>query len=198
MLKQMKLLVSCSMNTAQNKIRFSLFAGVPTPAICLVDSHHVRVFIVKGEQFVIPMPFQIEKVWNTKFGILIEKSFESIYRKIIIKPFLQCIFIIDQNEEKYDQNDSGTLFSLTYPLDDICPVAVSHNSTITRLSGSKYRVVYTNDNPSICMVFDTHTKEHSVYKIRKVRCDEKDYGETHSGCHSIAYNSHKVVNNNEI
>lgn len=42
------------------------------------------------------------------------------------------------------------------------------------------------------MVFDTQTKEHSVYKIRKVRPDEKDYGEAQSGCHSATHNSQRV------
>ncbi|CAG9772745.1 unnamed protein product [Ceutorhynchus assimilis] len=150
-------------------------SGTPTSAICLIDSHNIRVFINKGENFVISIPFQIEKVWNTKFGILIEKSVEGLI------------------QEKYSE-EGGTLFSLNYPLDDICPVAISHNSTITRLSRTNYKVLYTNNNPSICMVFDTLTKEHSVYKIRKVRCDEKDYGDDNHGSHSAAFNSNKLKN----
>lgn len=59
------------------KINKFVFLGVPKPAICIIDSHHVRVFIVKGEHFVIPMPFPIEKVWSSKFGILIEKGHDS-------------------------------------------------------------------------------------------------------------------------
>ncbi|KAL1501054.1 hypothetical protein ABEB36_006453 [Hypothenemus hampei] len=147
-------------------------SGVPTFSICLVDSHHLRVFFLKGEQFVIPMPFYIEKVWNTKFGILIERCTESI------------------KNEKYSHESPGSLFSLTYPLDDICPVAVSRNSIITKLSATNYKLVFTNQNPSICMLFDTQTKEHSVYKIRKVHNDEKDYGENHHNIsHSAAYNN---------
>ncbi|XP_050315622.1 anaphase-promoting complex subunit 1 [Anthonomus grandis grandis] len=147
--------------------------GVPTPAICLVDSHNIRVFIIKGEQYVIPVHFQIRKVWNTKFGILIEKSGETQLDKL--------------TEEK-----SGTLFSLSYPLDDICPVAVSHNSTFTRLCSTNNVVVFTSNSPSLCMVFNTNTKEHSVYIIRKVRCDEKDYGESSFEGNSIAHSSSKL------
>ncbi|KAF7270472.1 hypothetical protein GWI33_016577 [Rhynchophorus ferrugineus] len=150
--------------------------GIQTPAICLVDKSNIRVFIIKGEQFVLPMPFKIEKVWNTKYGIIIEKSSDA------------------QNEEKFCQNYSGTLFSLAYPLDDVCPIALSHNGAITRMGSSHYKIVYTSNNPSICMVFDSITKEHSVYKIRRVRPDEKDYGENASICHSATNSSQKLKN----
>ncbi|XP_019754293.2 anaphase-promoting complex subunit 1 [Dendroctonus ponderosae] len=149
--------------------------GVPNPAVCIIDSHHVRVFIVKGEHFVIPMPFPIEKVWSSKFGILIEKGLDNA----------------NYNENSSADN-SGTLFSLAYPLDDVCPVAVSRNSAITKLTSTNYKVVYTSENPSICLIFDKQTKEHSVYKIRKVKCDERDYGDNQSGCHSVAFNSNRL------
>ncbi|XP_030754835.1 anaphase-promoting complex subunit 1 [Sitophilus oryzae] len=150
------------------------YAGTPTPAICLVDKNNIRVFVVKGEQFVIPMPFRIEKIWNTKYGIIIEKSLDG------------------QNEEKYGQDYTAPIFSLAYPLDDVCQVVTNRNNTITRFMNSNCKIVFTSNNPSICMIFDTVTKEHVVYKIRKVRQDEKDYGENVTGSHSAVYNSQKL------
>ncbi|XP_066251923.1 anaphase-promoting complex subunit 1 [Euwallacea similis] len=151
-------------------------SGSPSSAICLVDSHHVRIFVVKGEQYVIPMPFPIEKIWNTRFGIFVEKTLE----------------VLPINNNKFLEDNPGTIFSLTHPLDDVCPVAISRNLSITRLMVNNYKLVYTSENPSICMVYDVNTKEHSVYKIRKVRPEEKDYGDVRSGFHSATQNSQKL------
>lgn len=169
-------------------------AGMPVPAICLVDSHHVRVFVIKGEQFVIPMPFHIDKVWNTKFGILIERltNGNQCFRFVELLTELCSFAGSSFSKEKQLLDNSCSIFSLSYPLDDICPVALSRNLSITKLMSDNLKLVYTSENPSICMVFDTQTKEHSVYKIRKVRPDEKDYGEAQSGCHSATYNSQRV------
>lgn len=53
--------------------------GTPVPALCIVDAHNIRVFTEKGEDFVSALPFQIEKMWSCKYGILLEKKIESKY-----------------------------------------------------------------------------------------------------------------------
>lgn len=108
--------------------------------------------------------------------------------------FYRLNFADVNDDESCTSDNAGTLFSLAYPLDDVCPVAVSRNSAITKLTSPHYKVVYTSENPSICLIFDKQTKEHSVYKIRKVKCDERDYGDNQSGCHSVAFNSNRVRN----
>ncbi|XP_060532637.1 anaphase-promoting complex subunit 1 isoform X2 [Cylas formicarius] len=147
-------------------------SGNPVPAICIVDSHNVRVFMVKGEQYVIPVPFKIEKVWNTKFGLFIEKSSDTHF------------------EENYHIQSPATLYSQAYPLDDVCPVIIRQNLTSKPFNNPYLRVVYTHENPSICIMFDANTKEHSVYRIRKVKADERECGENTS--HSVAFNTHKL------
>lgn len=54
--------------------------GTPVPALCIVDTHNIRVFTEKGEDFVSALPFQIEKMWSCKYGILLEKKVESKYK----------------------------------------------------------------------------------------------------------------------
>lgn len=53
--------------------------GTPMESICVSSSHVVKVFTVKGEDFTISIPFVIGKLWNTKYGIFIEKQNESEY-----------------------------------------------------------------------------------------------------------------------
>lgn len=57
--------------------------GIPMDSICVSDSHTIRVFTVKGEDFTISIPFVIGKIWNTKYGIFIEKQNESEFFQII-------------------------------------------------------------------------------------------------------------------
>ena len=59
-------------------------SGVPVPSVCIVDAHNIQVFTQKGEDFVTALPFQIEKIWNIKYGIFLEKEMdgESVKKKI--------------------------------------------------------------------------------------------------------------------
>lgn len=95
------------------------------------------------------------------------------------------IFLVGfAKESSYET--SATLFSLSHPLDDICPVAV-HQAGITNIFNSNhYKIVFTSDQPSICMIYDFTTKQHSVFRIRKTRPNEGDFGEKLlSGIYSI-------------
>lgn len=46
-------------------------------SICIADLHTIKVFTVKGEDFTNSVPFVIGKLWNTSYGLLIEKQNES-------------------------------------------------------------------------------------------------------------------------
>lgn len=48
----------------------------PLPAVCIVDSQNIKVFTADNEDFISSVPFKIGKVWNTRFGILLEKENE--------------------------------------------------------------------------------------------------------------------------
>ncbi|KAJ8947313.1 hypothetical protein NQ318_004565, partial [Aromia moschata] len=148
--------------------------GKPMEAICISDSHNIRVFTPKGEDYAIAVPFSISKLWNTKYGIFIEKEGEGLLRdKLVETP--------------------ATLFSLAFPLDDLCPVALCQLNNINILNNSNFKVIFTNNDPSLCMVYDMSTKQHSVFRIRKLKPDEKDFGDkVHSACYSTASISNKL------
>lgn len=124
-------------------------------AICVIDTHHVRVFMSNGEDFVIPTPFEIKRAWNTAYGILIERDVDSLSKDLFCE-------------------HPSTLYTLAYPLDDICPVAINQSSSgIQLLNNNNVSLVFISEKPSICMLFDRQTKQHSVYFIRTVKTNEK-------------------------
>lgn len=51
--------------------------GTPMESICVANSHTVKVFTTKGEDFTISIPFVVGKLWNTRYGIFIEKENQS-------------------------------------------------------------------------------------------------------------------------
>ncbi|XP_074033388.1 anaphase promoting complex subunit 1 isoform X2 [Leptinotarsa decemlineata] len=132
--------------------------GIPVEAVCVADSYGIRVYTPKGENYSVAVPFGISKLWNIKFGMLIEKENGGFPK-----------------ESLYETR--GTLFSLSYPLDDVCPVVINQSGSLTIVNNTNLKVVFTNENPSICMIYDTNSKQHSVYRIRKVKPDEKDCGD---------------------
>ncbi|XP_056632382.1 anaphase-promoting complex subunit 1 isoform X1 [Diorhabda sublineata] len=132
--------------------------GNPVEAVCITDLHNIKVFTPKGEDYTVPVPFVIDKIWSTKYGILISKENQSFPKDNIYE-------------------NRATLFSLAYPLDDICPVVMNQSSNLNIINNNNMTVIYTNDDPSICMIYDSITKQHSVYRIRKVRPDEREFGD---------------------
>lgn len=94
----------------------------------------------------------MQRLWPTKFGILLEKE--------------------RHKEDKSEIDEiSPTIFSLTHPLDEVCPVAISQGS-VHLLDDAALTIVFTSEDPSICMVYNSHTSHHSVYRIRRVRTEE--------------------------
>ncbi|XP_044258257.1 anaphase-promoting complex subunit 1 [Tribolium madens] len=127
--------------------------GEPVPALCIINSHNIHVFTQKGEDFVTAIPFQISKMWNMKYGILLDRENEG-------------------HNLTFFEN-KATLYSLAFPFDEVCPVAINVGTYIQVLNNNNFQLVYTNENPSICMIYDTQTRQHSVYVVRKVTRNEK-------------------------
>uniref|UniRef100_A0A0C9RW07 ANAPC1 protein n=1 Tax=Fopius arisanus TaxID=64838 RepID=A0A0C9RW07_9HYME len=132
--------------------------------ICLLDSYTLKVFTNTGEDYVSSLQFQISSVWPTKYGILLEKSqapVASRYTSLEASRWAQ-------------QPDPSlpTAFSLTHPLDEICPLLMKHGS-INYMSEPSQQIVFTSSSPSLAVVYDTKTGLHSVYKIRKASAEER-------------------------
>ncbi|KAJ8917136.1 hypothetical protein NQ315_012628 [Exocentrus adspersus] len=148
--------------------------GAPVETVCITDSHSIKVYTPKGEDFTIAIPFVITKLWSTKFGMFIEVESESLSRDLIYE-------------------NPATLYSLAYPLDDVCPVALHQSNTVNVINNSNYKVVFTCNEPSLCMMYDASMKQHSVYRVRKLKPDERDFSsKMHSQYYSSANTSNKL------
>ncbi|KAK9884562.1 hypothetical protein WA026_007405 [Henosepilachna vigintioctopunctata] len=150
------------------------FHSVKVPSLCVVDCQNIRVFTEKGEDFEVATPFLTSAIWSTAHGILIEKEIENDSKDISF-------------------GGKALLYSLAYPLDDICPVVVNQGSCLQFFNNPSFKIVFTSENPSICVIFDSQTKLHSVYRIRKIRTEERDFYEKSIGyVSSIASSSAKL------
>ncbi|XP_034943915.1 anaphase-promoting complex subunit 1 [Chelonus insularis] len=132
-------------------------------SICLFDNYTLRVFTAEGEDYMSSLQFQISAVWATKYGILMEKSEVPLSRHTS----LEISRWAGQNE-----NSLPVAFSLTHPLDEICPVLIKHGG-VNYMRDSNLKIVFTSTEPSLAVIYDTKTGLHSVYKIRKASSEER-------------------------
>ncbi|KAF5273421.1 hypothetical protein FQA39_LY07438 [Lamprigera yunnana] len=126
-------------------------SGVPTPGVCIVDNQNLRFFSTNNEDFVTTLPFTVGGLWNTKFGIVLER---------------------DKNSNKKCEDEDGPIvFSMVHPLDEVSPVAIVQGS-VRLIDDYSLSIVFTCEKPSICVIYDSHASQHSVYMIRRVKNDE--------------------------
>lgn len=59
------------------------------------------------------------------------------------------------------------IYSLSHPLEEVSPIAVK-SDMYHLIDDPLFQIVFTCENPSICVVFDGHTGQHSVYKIKRL------------------------------
>ncbi|XP_023295773.2 anaphase-promoting complex subunit 1 [Lucilia cuprina] len=126
-------------------------------SICLIDQTSLRVYCSNGEDFLSNLEFPISHVWPTRFGILLEKvaSNTIIQNHTISMP---------------------RLFSLSHPLDEICPVLnKSATNVISYLIESDYNIIFSDENSDLLLLYDTKIGKHFISKLRKASPDEIQY-----------------------
>lgn len=63
-------------------------AGKVLHCVCIVDAQNMKVFTHDNEDFISTLPFQVKKIWNTKFGVFLEKEFDG---RLLIRGYLYFI-----------------------------------------------------------------------------------------------------------
>uniref|UniRef100_A0A8B9HLC7 Anaphase-promoting complex subunit 1 n=1 Tax=Astyanax mexicanus TaxID=7994 RepID=A0A8B9HLC7_ASTMX len=130
-------------------------------SICIVQSMCVNVHTVSGKDFISPLPFQVSTLWPTKFGLLFERK--NITSDVPMSPTREPL---------------PTLFSMLHPLDEIAPVVCKSTGLfdsvrLQYVSDSSLRVVFSCENPSIIVTYDTLQCTHTVWALRKVTPEEQ-------------------------
>ncbi|XP_071453561.1 anaphase-promoting complex subunit 1 [Hetaerina americana] len=142
----------CSYREEDQESSSTVFNVNPVPNLCIVDSSNINIYTQEGEDFISSLPFQVQNVWSMKYGLLLERA---------LSPRM-CD----------GASSLPTLFCLLSPLHEISPVLVKHND-ISYMTNPCQKIVFTNEeDPCICMVYNSKTGVHSVWKIRKALLEE--------------------------
>jgi hypothetical protein len=96
---------------------------------------------------------QISKVWTTKDVILLEKD-----------PSTTLLHTHSINMPR--------LFSLSNPLDEMCPVLIKTSCGINYLTEGEQQVIFTHSDTNLVLMFDARIGKHLVYHLRKANGEE--------------------------
>uniref|UniRef100_A0A6Q2Y983 Anaphase-promoting complex subunit 1 n=1 Tax=Esox lucius TaxID=8010 RepID=A0A6Q2Y983_ESOLU len=122
--------------------------GIPqkNKDVCIVQSSCVNVHSSTGKDFISPLPFQVSKLWPTKFGLLLEPT-----------PFIfSMLHPLDE----------------IAPL--VCrPTGLFEAARVQYVSDSTMKIIFSSCEPSIVMTYDTVQGVHSVWALRKVTPEEQ-------------------------
>lgn len=121
------------------------------------DQNVLHVYSNNGERFLTNLQFPVSKVWPTRLGILLEKiaSTTIIQNHTIMMP---------------------RLFSLTHPLEEICPVLNKPNSNnISYLVESEYQILFSDENCDLLLLYDKRQAKHFISRLRKANNEEINY-----------------------
>uniref|UniRef100_A0A1A9WDA7 Uncharacterized protein n=1 Tax=Glossina brevipalpis TaxID=37001 RepID=A0A1A9WDA7_9MUSC len=147
-------------------------------SICLIDQNSLRVYCSTGEDYLASLEFPVSNVWQTRFGILLEKiaSNTIIQNHTISMP---------------------RLFSMAHPLNEICPVLnKSAAGVISYLIESYYKIIFSDENSDLILLYDVKIRKHFLSQLRKATDDEIQYigSQNETSCASTAHLSsiHRV------
>lgn len=129
--------------------------SAPKSAVCLVDGTTLKVHCDNGENFITSIECPVSNVWVTKHGILLEKESSSTLLDIHSVPLPR-------------------LFSLTHPLDEMCPVIIKMSGSVSYITETEYRVVFSCEHTDLVLMFDEKTGKHFICFLRKASEDEKN------------------------
>lgn len=124
--------------------------GRKIPSLCIVEKSKVTVHTMNGDEYICAVPYEIHRVWPTRFGLVFEKCQTS-------------------------NPDIPNWFSLYHPLEEIVPVVLRDGidrEHVNFAKDKKLKFVYTGIDPSICVTFNEDTGLHSIWLIRKAEVDE--------------------------
>ncbi|XP_055586614.1 anaphase-promoting complex subunit 1 [Uranotaenia lowii] len=140
---------------SESNVKSEALENASNVGVCLLDSSTLRVYCNSGENFVTSIECPISKVWITKQGILLEKEPSSTVLEA------QSI-------------NMPRLFSLTHPLDEMSPILLNMNDSISYLTESDHRVVFSDEQNDLIFMYDEKFGKHFVCFLRKATEDEKN------------------------
>lgn len=112
------------------------------------------MYLSTGEDYLASLEFSVSNTWSTRYGILLEKNASTTTIDIHSIPMPR-------------------LFSLSHPLDEMCPVLIKSNSgAISYLTESDYKVIFVCADSDLVLMYDNKIGKHFVSKLRKASMQE--------------------------
>ncbi|XP_052275462.1 anaphase-promoting complex subunit 1-like isoform X2 [Dreissena polymorpha] len=124
--------------------------------VCVVESSCVSCYMEDGSEYLAALPFQVANVWSIKNGLLFERT---------VSPS-------EFHTSKRDAPNQTTVFSMLHPLDEVAPVIIKSGTLgankTSYLTDNTQHIVFSSDDPSLVLTYDTMVGIHSAWKVRKV------------------------------
>ena len=145
---------------------------------CIVvrEKERLRVYSKGGQEFFVALPFEVQKVWNTLFGLLLEKSDNTNTESAIA---YSSHAGQSQGDFEGYRIKPPKLMALHHPLDDLTRVVIKKEingkKSFSEWNSNKHTILFTSSKPSICLTFDNETGDHNIWQIRQIyESDEFD------------------------
>ena len=137
---------------------------------CIVirEKERLRVHSDGGQEHFVALPFELRKVWNTMFGLLLEKSEDPNSKNILAYSSHAGL----AQELEGNRIKPPKLMALHHPLDDLTRVVikteVDEKKKFSEWNCNRHTILFTSTKPSICLTFDNVTGHHHIWHIRQI------------------------------
>ncbi|XP_078504893.1 anaphase-promoting complex subunit 1 [Lissotriton helveticus] len=130
--------------------------------VCILQSSCINIHSTEGKDYIAPLPFQVGCVWPSKYGLLFERCSPS-----------------QEVPQSPPREPLPVIFSMLHPLDEITPLVSKSggmfgSSRVQYVADHTLKIVFTNEDPSIVMTYDTLHGVHTVWALRKVKLEEQN------------------------
>jgi len=124
--------------------------GEPIQTICVRNCDNIRIFCDSGDEYKVHLQFGVLRSWRSKYGIILERQ------------------VLEKEKPR------PVVFCLLHPLDDFTRVIWKQGVKIAELTDQSQQIVYTDEDPSIVITYNSVTDLHSVWRIRRAFAEEAE------------------------
>ncbi|XP_069957197.1 anaphase-promoting complex subunit 1 isoform X2 [Cherax quadricarinatus] len=133
------------------------------PSICVAESDSLNIFTEDGDDCSVALPFPVRRVWPIKYGILLERQ---VPASELASP-------------KPEGERLPIFYSLLHPLDEINPLiyraGYSGSARPAFMSDLSQQAVFMSQDPSICILYNSSSSSHTIWKIRRAKLEENNF-----------------------
>ena len=136
--------------------------------VVIRERERLRVYSEGGQEYFVALPYALRKVWNTKFGLLLEKSGKTNDNTTAAYSSHAGI----ANDYEGYRIKPPKLMALHHPLDDLTRIVIKREiegkKKFSEWNSNRHTILFTSPEPSICLTFDNVTGYHNIWHIRQI------------------------------